>query len=105
MADPGPEEAAPSEAVQARPWRQGDPKADVFVFPNMGAPMLWIYTEGRWRSAVVRARHRYPDGRTAYQVAIELDRTRDTHYRTYWWDPACMRIIRRQQPARPSTHP
>lgn len=54
--------------------------------------MLRIRTEGAWRTAAVEARFNYPDGRTAYQVDIQLvrDGVLGNHTRSYAWNPKTM---------------
>jgi hypothetical protein len=82
------------EATEIRPWRVGDPEPHIRTYPHGREPLLWIYTHGRWRYAVVQARHTYSD-LLAVQTQIQIsDRTRGNYSRTYRWDPACTRIIR-----------
>lgn len=84
------------EATEAQPWAPGDPPAHVHTYPYSQQPLLWIYTLGRWRYAVVHARHT-STGLIAYQVDINInDQTPGNYSRTYQWDPACMRIIPRE---------
>lgn len=69
---------APEDAVEARPWRQGDgPKPKVWTWPLTDPPALWVHHKGTWRWASVSARPMAgrPDGRTAYQVLIDTDGT------------------------------
>lgn len=82
-----------TEAVEVRPWRPGDPRAEIHVYPIPEQPLLWIYTAGDWHRATVHARHRYPD-QIHYQTEITM---RDPRYgtpshlsRTYRWDPNTM---------------
>lgn len=58
--------------------------------------MMRVRIASEWRTTVVEARHDWPHGRVAYQVAVQMlaeDGVPGTHIRTYWWDPATMRPI------------
>ncbi|MEU7316530.1 hypothetical protein [Streptomyces sp. NPDC007083] len=80
------------EAVEVRPWREGEPEPAYRYFPRVDAPVLSIRTQGRWRPAVVQKREDHPDGRVVYGVEITLiiDGMRGTVERRYLWDPATM---------------
>lgn len=94
----------PRDAVEAPPWREGaGPAPRVTVYPHGQQPLMRIRIDGAWRTATVRARHDYPDGRIVYQVDIRLPArpgypddpgAMETYSRTYWWDPAAMRPVK-----------
>ena len=79
------------EAIEVRPWQPGDPKAEVKVYPTGREPLLWVYVNGQWRTAVVLGRHR-TQNRTAYQVRIlnlgAGNLSNGNCYRTYQWGEA-----------------
>ncbi|KOU50076.1 hypothetical protein [Streptomyces sp. WM6378] len=67
--------AAFEEPEQAPPWREGaGPPPQVWLWPRGDRPALWIRAAGRWRYAVVMARHEYADGRVVVQVDVRLPR-------------------------------
>lgn len=84
----------PAEAVEARPWREGDsPAPRMHVYVRGERPMMRIFTEGRWRTCVVQARADWPDRRVAYHVEVPLyrDGAEGQCLRAYWWDSSVMR--------------
>ncbi|MET9411215.1 hypothetical protein ABZX90_36535 [Streptomyces sp. NPDC002935] len=84
---------APEDAVEARPWRQGDgPKPKVWTWPLTDPPALWVRHKGTWRWASVSARQDWPDCRTAYQALIDTDGTASKSHRTFWWPHEVLRV-------------
>lgn len=81
------------EPERALPWRpEHGPKPTVRTWPPGDRPGLFIWANGRWRYASVTARHDYEDGRTAYQVLIDVDGSTSVRHRTYWWQPEAGRM-------------
>ncbi len=96
--DHPPDYTPAEEAIEVRPWRPGEPEAEILVYPHGDQPLLWIYAAGAWRRATVDARHRYPHG-TAYQVTITVNSRRGApmHYgRTYRWGTPAIQTRRRR---------
>jgi hypothetical protein len=82
-----------AEPVEARPWRPEDgTPPTVRTWPRGHAPALWVWSRGCWRWAPVMARQSWPDGRTAYQVSIDLDGSTAVTSRTYWWPHRGLRV-------------
>lgn len=94
-----------SEPVEARPWREADgPPPVVWIWPRKDPPALWVWSKGHWRWANVMARQDRPNGRTAYQVSVDLDGSTAMSARTYWWPHPGLRVAHRSAYA-PSTGP
>jgi hypothetical protein len=67
----------------------------VWTWPCMDQPALWLWSRGRWRWAIVRARQDWPDGRVAYQVAVDLDGSTAVRTQAYWWPHEGLRVAHR----------
>lgn len=83
------------EAVEARPWRPEDgPQPHATVYPPGSASQLRIRTGGSWRHASVLMRLDWANGHVSYQVEVVLveDGVPGTFIRSFWWDPAVMRL-------------
>ncbi|AWI32629.1 hypothetical protein [Streptomyces tirandamycinicus] len=75
-----------TEPEQAPPWRPEDgPAPTVWLWPAGNRPGLFVLVNGRWRYAVVQARHDYPDGRVSYQVEVDVHGSTSITSRSYWW--------------------
>ena len=62
------------------------PQPEVTVYTTGHKPVVQVKIRGTWRIGVVRARHDYALGRTAYQVFLAPGT--GTHVvHTYWWSP------------------
>ncbi|MFC1418542.1 hypothetical protein [Streptacidiphilus cavernicola] len=89
------------EAVEMPPWRPGQPRYDIRLYPHGREPLLWVYVYGDWHEATVRARHRYRTG-TAYQVGIRLPAQQPGTYgnfsRTYRWGTPAVQVRTRELP-------
>ncbi|WP_042404772.1 hypothetical protein [Streptacidiphilus carbonis] len=80
------------DAVEFAPPGEGDPKPQVLVYATGHKPVVRVRVAGHWRTAVVRERHDYGHGRTAYRVI--LDPGTGTHVvRTYWWSPGMQTLL------------
>lgn len=80
---PTPDHTSDHEALEIPPWKPGQPQPEVLVYPVGRQPMMWAYTGGQWRSAVVVARHRI--GRhVAYQVRLHYS-SNGASYRIFRW--------------------
>jgi hypothetical protein len=85
-----------AEPVAARPWRPEDgPKPVVWTWPRKDPPALGVRSKGHWRWATVMARQDWADGRTAYQVSVDLDGSTSVTARTYWWPHEGLRVAHR----------
>ncbi|GGZ70000.1 hypothetical protein GCM10010344_41230 [Streptomyces bluensis] len=94
-----------AEPIEARPWRPVDgPEPVVWTWPRADRPALWVWSCGTWRWTQVRARRDWPDGRTAYQVAVDLDGSTSVVTRAYWWPHEGLRVARPSR-CEPSTSP
>ncbi|MER6160338.1 hypothetical protein ABT147_33100 [Streptomyces sp. NPDC001868] len=94
-----------SEPREARPWRPEDgPHPVVWSWPPGDRPAFWVWSRGAWRWSAVRARQDWPDGRTAYQVLIDLDGSTAVMARTYWWPHEGLMPAHRSS-VQPSTGP
>lgn len=91
MSSPATETEAP-DAVEAPPPAEGGPRPEVLVYATGHKPVVQVRIDGTWRIGVVRERHNYATGRTAYQVT--LDPGTGTHVvRTYWWSPGIRALL------------
>lgn len=85
------------DAEEARPWRPSDgPGPAVRVFPYGQQPMMRVRAQRKWHTCTVLARYDYADGRTVYQVDIDLviDGQRAGTTRSYLWNPKAMKPLR-----------
>jgi hypothetical protein len=84
------------EPEPARPWRREDgPEPKVTTYPQVGDPVLWVWSHGAWRWAPVTARQDWADGRVIYQVSVDLDGTTSVTHRNYPWPQPGLRIAAR----------
>lgn len=84
------------EPVAARPWQEGNgPRPRVWTWPSTDRPALWVWSGGAWRWAPVTARQDWADGRTAYQVEVDLTGSTAVTRVSYWWPHEGLRVARR----------
>lgn len=84
------------EQAEERPWRPEDgPPPAVRTWAAPDSPALWVRSRGRWRWATVRARQDWADGRTTYQVLVDLDGSTTMVTRSYRWPQPGLRAARR----------
>lgn len=87
---------APADAVEARPWREGEgPKPVTWSWPPTDPPALWVRVRGSWARAWVSARLDWPDGRRSYQVLIDAAGSTALSHRTYDWPQSGLRVAQR----------
>ncbi|MEZ0096367.1 hypothetical protein ABH925_007574 [Streptacidiphilus sp. EB129] len=61
----------PPEAVEVPPQGEGEPPPEILAYATGHKPVVQVRIEGHWRIGVVRERHDYGPGRTAYQVTLD----------------------------------
>ena len=81
MVDSAPRD--PVDAAGAPPGEGAPSQPQVQVYPTGRKPVVRVRVEGRWRIAVVRERHDFGPGGTAYRVL--LDDGTGPVIRTYPW--------------------
>lgn len=85
-----------TEPAESRPWRPEDGAASrVWTWPAGDRPALFVWSCGKWRYAPVMARQDRADGRTVYQVAVDLDGSTSVVSRSYAWPQPGLRVARR----------
>lgn len=77
---------APREAQECRPWREGEPENQVYVYPRPEQPWLAIYYRRAWYACLARSRYRHADGRYSYMVDIDLEGIASDSSRHFWYD-------------------
>lgn len=93
------------DAVEQSCWSPGDgPRPRVWCWPRTDRPALYVRSGNRWRYAPVQARQDAPNGRTAYQVAVDLDGSTTVTTRLYGWPQPGLRIAHRSA-SQPSDQP
>ncbi|WP_432189830.1 hypothetical protein [Streptomyces sp. Tue6028] len=91
------------DAVEARPWQEGDgPRPVVVTWPRTDPPALFVRIAGTWRRASVTARQDWPDGRVMYQVAVAVKESAAISHRTYAWPQNGLRVAHHSA-AQPTT--
>lgn len=71
-------------------------------FASWQKPQVQVRVGGRWHDGVVWYKIRYWDGRHAVQVKmtfLEGDDFPVVCWRTYWWNPDAIRVVRRPRDA------
>lgn len=92
----GHEPEKPRAVLQVRPRRLGCGRGR-----TGDRPALAVWSCGAWRFAPVKARQDHADGRTVYQVAIDLDGSTSVLSRpAATWASTCNRPTRRRQRTR-----
>ncbi|KPI33238.1 hypothetical protein OV450_1326 [Actinobacteria bacterium OV450] len=87
-----------TEPVETPPWSaQTGPAPTVWTWPAGDRPALYVWSQGRWRYAPVRARQDWPDGTVVYQVAVDLDGSTSVVPRSYAWPQPGLRVAHRSR--------
>ncbi|MET8405918.1 hypothetical protein [Streptomyces sp900116325] len=72
------------EPTEHTPWHPEDgPSPKVWCWPRTDRPALYVWSHGKWRYAPVQARQDWADGRTVYQVDVDLAGTLSVNTRSY----------------------
>ncbi|MFE9437024.1 hypothetical protein [Streptomyces sp. NPDC006640] len=81
------------EPTESRPWRTEDgPQPEVWTWPNVDCPALYVWASGAWRYGRVQARQNYADGRVVYLVEADLRGDTTVTVHRYAWPQPGLRV-------------